>query len=399
MPNVGKSTLFNALTRNQVLAANYPFATIEPNVGVVEVPDERLEKLAEISQSAKAIPAAVSFTDIAGIVRGASKGAGLGNKFLSHIRECAAIVQVVRVFEDDNIVHVEGAVNPSDDIETIRAELCLADLASVEKRLENLQKARKADPKVGGVIAELEKVRGILDRGELVSQHFGQSNSNDGHHSQYDSHPDDNDGHPEQRTSERVSGSAAQKTKTPKQVPRDKPEIPDSIRDLQLLTAKPFIYVFNIAEAELADETKKNQLVDLVPGLPSIFLSAQTEAELMDLDASEKKELLQSLGQKESGLESLIRLGYQALGLQTYFTSGEKESRAWTIDVGATAPEAAGVIHGDFEKGFIKAEVVSYDDFVSSNGWLGAKTAGKVRLEGRDYVVADGDVVLFRFNV
>lgn len=349
LPNVGKSTLFNALTKNQVLAANYPFATIEPNVGVVGVPDERLQQLAEISRSAKSIPAAVSFTDIAGIVRGASEGAGLGNKFLSHIRECAAIVQVVRAFEDDNIVHVDEAIDPARDIETIRAELCLADLASVQKRLEGLQKQRKADPKLAGVISELESIKEYLDRGELISQHFT--------------------------------------------------EIPESIRDLQLLTAKPFIYVFNIAEDKINDEVFKNKLSELVPKLPAIFLSAKTEEQLMDLPDSEKHELLQDLGQNESGLESLIRLGYKILGLQTYFTSGEKESRAWTVPIGATAPEAAGVIHGDFEKGFIKAEVVSYEDFVATVGWTGAKAAGKVRLEGRDYIVHDGDVILFRFNV
>lgn len=349
LPNVGKSTLFNALTKNQVLAANYPFATIEPNVGVVEVPDERLATLGRISASAKVIPAAVSFTDIAGIVRGASEGAGLGNKFLAHIRECAAIVQVVRAFEDDNIVHVDELIDPVRDIETIRTELCLADLASIEKRLESLQKQRKSDPKLADIIGILEKAKLQLDRGELIS--------------------------------------AAYKS------------IPTELRELQLLTAKPFIYVFNIAENKLDDAEYKNNLSKLVPNLPVIFLSAKTEAELMDLPDDEKRELLSDLGQSESGLESLIQLGYQTLGLQTYFTSGEKESRAWTVKIGATAPEAAGVIHGDFEKGFIKAEVASYADFVSGNGWSGARGSGKVRLEGRDYIVQNGDVIVFRFNV
>ncbi len=386
LPNVGKSTLFNALTRNKVLAANYPFATIEPNVGVVEVPDARLARLADISKSAKVIPAAVSFTDIAGIVRGASEGAGLGNKFLAHIRECAAIVQVVRAFEDDNVVHVDDAIDPARDIETIRTELCLADLATVENRLNKLEKERKANPKASATVAELAKIKEFLDRGELVSQHYSQPNRNNGH-------PNKN-GHPEL-----VSGSTNLKIEIPKQVRHDIPEISDSIKVLQLLTAKPFIYVFNIAEAKLSDEAYKKQLAELVPGLPTIFLSAKTEEQLMDLSEADRRELLAELGQEESGLQSLIRLGYQTLGLQTYFTSGEKESRAWTVPIGATAPEAAGVIHGDFEKGFIKAEVVSYDDFVSSNGWVGAKEAGKVRLEGRDYIVRDGDVIVFRFNV
>ncbi len=348
LPNVGKSTLFNALTKNQVLAANYPFATIEPNVGIVNVPDKRIEKLAEVSSSAKTIPASCTFVDIAGIVRGASEGAGLGNKFLSHIRECSAIVQVVRAFVDDDVVHVEGKVDAKDDIDTIRAELCLADLASLTKRIETLQKELKSNPKVSSEIAELEKLKSTLDKGDLISDYFD--------------------------------------------------ELPDSARDLQLITAKKFIYVFNIDESELGDNDKNQQLQALVPHSLCVFLSAKTESELQDLPDSEAQELLTSLGQEESGLESLVRLGYQTLGLQSYFTSGPKETRGWTIRIGDTAPQAAGVIHTDFENGFIKAEVVSYDDFVAGNGWAGAKDAGKVRLEGKDYVMQDGDVVVFRFN-
>ncbi len=349
LPNVGKSTLFNALTKNQVLAANYPFATIEPNVGVVEVPDERLARLGKISASAKVIPAAVSFTDIAGIVRGASEGAGLGNKFLAHIRECAAIVQVVRAFEDDNIVHVDEAIDPARDIETIRAELCLADITSLQARITKLEKDAKANPKIRASVEQIKFLIELLNEGHLP--------------------------------------------------PRDTVEKLDPEIRAPLLTAKPFIYVFNIAEDKLADADYKKKLSELVPGLPAIFLSAKTESELMDLSEADKRELLAGLGQDESGLQSLIRLGYQTLRFQTYFTSGPKESRAWTVRVGATAPEAAGVIHGDFEKGFIKAEVVSYDDFMAGEGWAGAKDGGKVRLEGRDYVVRDGDVIIFRFNV
>ncbi len=348
LPNVGKSTLFNALTKNSVLAANYPFATIEPNVGVVNVPDERLYKLAEILHSVKTVPAACSFTDIAGIVRGASKGEGLGNKFLSHIRECNAIVQVVRAFENDDIIHVEGRVDPANDTEIIKAELCLADLESVQKRIDNLQKELKKDPKLAPVIAELEAVRAILDKGELVSAHYS----------------------------------------TP----------PESTLDLQLLTAKPFIYVFNVDEATLSNGARKAELQALASGCPAIVLCAQIESELQDLPEDEAKELLQSLGQTESGLNTLIRLGYKELGLETFFTSGPTESRGWVMHAGYTAPQAAGVIHTDFEKGFIKAEVVDYDSFVAGNGWAGAASAGKVRLEGKEYIMQDGDIVVFRHN-
>ncbi len=347
LPNVGKSTLFNALTKNEVLAANYPFATIEPNVGVVNVPDPRVEKLSEISSSAKTIPAACTFVDIAGIVRGASKGEGLGNKFLSHIRESNVIVQVVRAFVNNDIVHVEGAVDPKRDIDIIRTELCLADMSTIQARISKLEKEAKADPKARELVAELKKIETILDKNELISEH----------------------------------------------------EVDTvQIKDLQLLTAKKFIYVFNIDENELGDDARKQELQNLIGSNKCVFLSAETEAQLMDLPAKDAQELLEGLGQKESGLDSLIRLGYETLGLQSYFTSGPTESRAWTITQGMLAPQAAGVIHGDFEKGFIKAEVVSYDDFVACNGWTGAGEAGKTRLEGKEYVVQDGDVIVFRFS-
>lgn len=346
LPNVGKSTLFNALTKNSVLAANYPFATIEPNVGVVNVPDKRVEKLSEISGSTKIIPAACTFVDIAGIVRGASKGEGLGNKFLSHIRECNAIVQVVRAFENDDIVHVEGKIDPGADIETIKTELCLADIESIEKRIATLSKQAKADPKSGAAVIKLEQLKSVLDNNQLLSSHFD--------------------------------------------------ELPAEVHDMQLLTAKPFIYVFNIDESELGDETKKATLQELVNGSPAIFLSAQTEADLQDLPTADANELLQSLGQKESGLDTLIQLGYKTLGLETFLTSGPIETRGWTMRQGSTAPQAAGIIHTDFEKSFIKAEVVGYEDFVAGNGWAGAGSAGKVRLEGKDYIMQDGDIVIFR---
>jgi len=348
LPNVGKSTLFNALTKNRVLAANYPFATIEPNVGVVSVPDSRVEKLAEISSSAKTIPASCSFVDIAGIVKGASEGAGLGNKFLSHIRENNVIVQVVRAFENDDIIHVEGNIDPQRDIEIIRTELCLADLATVESRLARAEKDIKTEPKLKPYFDELKKAQAVLDNGELVSGH-----------SDIDT---------------------------------------ETIKDLQLLTAKDFIYVFNIDENDLGNNEIKSKLTELVAPCPSVFLSAETEAQLMDLAPAEASELLESMGQKESGLNSLIRLGYETLGFISYFTSGAEESRAWTIRKGSLAPQAAGVIHGDFEKGFIKAEVVSFEDFESGAGWAGAQEAGKTRLEGKEYEFKDGDIAIFRHN-
>jgi GTP-binding protein YchF len=348
LPNVGKSTLFNALTKNRVLAANYPFATIEPNVGVVNVPDSRVDKLAEISGSAKTIPASCTFVDIAGIVAGASEGAGLGNKFLSHIRENNVIVQVVRAFENDDIIHVEGNIDPKRDIDIIRTELCLADISSVQNRIAKLEKELKTNPKLGPVINELKKIEELLNNTELISEH----------------------------------------TDVDLEI----------VKDLQLLTAKKFIYVFNIDENDLGNDEAKAKLAEMVAPNPSVFLSAETEAQLMDLDPAEAQELLESMGQKESGLDTLISLGYETLGFISYFTSGPQETRAWTIRKGTLAPQAAGVIHGDFEKNFIRAEVVSYEDFEAGNGWQGAQEAGKSRLEGKDYEFQDGDVTVFRHS-
>lgn len=343
LPNVGKSTLFNALTKNNVLAANYPFATIEPNVGIVPVPDYRLDKLAAMYQPAKIVPAAVTFVDIAGIVRGASEGQGLGNKFLANIREASAICQVVRVFSDPNVQHVDGDVNPKDDIETINTELILADLQSIDSRLGKIRK----DAAQKGFVAALEKAKQILDGGRtLFAAGFD-----------YD------------------------------------------LGDMQLLTSKPFIYVFNVDEVDLSNRGKHQELASLVSPAESIFLCAKIEAELSELTEAEAKELLAELGQNQSGLEQLAKIGFETLGLQTFLTAGPKEVRAWTIAKGATAPEAAGAIHTDFQKGFIKAQVVSYDDLVATGSEAAAKAAGKVRLEGKDYVMRDGDVVEFRFNV
>ena len=348
LPNVGKSTLFNALTKNQVLAANYPFATIEPNIGVVNLPDPRLDKLAEIFSSERILPAAVSFVDIAGIVRGASEGEGLGNKFLANIREADAIAQVVRGFADDDVVHVDGAVNPRSDMETINAELQLADLETLEKaitRYEKEVKGRKLDP---SVLATAIEAKDALERGVLLSA------------SGIDLAP---------------------------------------IRELGLLTAKPFIFVFNVDEAVLTDASRKAELEALVAPAKAVFLDAKIESELIDLDPDDAAELLASTGQDESGLDQLARVGFDTLGLQTYLTAGPKESRAWTIRKGWKAPQAAGVIHTDFEKGFIKAEVISFDDLVAAGSVVEARAKGKARLEGKDYVMQDGDVVEFRFNV
>ncbi|WP_243073514.1 redox-regulated ATPase YchF [Microbacterium sp. SS28] len=348
LPNVGKSTLFNALTKNQVLAANYPFATIEPNIGVVNLPDPRLEKLAEVFHSERILPAAVSFVDIAGIVRGASEGEGLGNKFLANIREADAIAQVVRGFADDDVVHVEGAVNPQNDMETINAELQLADLETLEKaivRYEKEVKGRKLDP---SVLAAAVEAKDALERGVLLSA------------SGIDLAP---------------------------------------IKELGLLTAKPFIFVFNVDEAVLTDAARKAALEALVAPAQAVFLDAKIESELIDLDPADAAELLASTGQEESGLDQLARIGFDTLGLQTYLTAGPKEARAWTIGKGWKAPQAAGVIHTDFEKGFIKAEVISFDDLIETGSVVEARSKGKARLEGKDYVMQDGDVVEFRFNV
>lgn len=348
LPNAGKSTLFNALTKNDVLAANYPFATIEPNVGVVGVPDSRLPVLAEIFGSERVLPATVEFVDIAGIVRGASQGEGLGNKFLAHIRESAAICQVTRVFRDDDVTHVDGEVNPGNDISTIQTELILADLETVERAITRLEKESR---KVKDLVANLEAAKEAKEALE--------------------------------------AGTPIISTSIDRSL----------LRELSLLTAKPFIYVFNCDSDELADEDLKQQMRDLVAPAEAIFLDAKFESELVELDDEEAAEFLAEAGVTEPGLEVLARVGFATLGLQTYLTAGPKESRAWTIRQGDTAPQAAGVIHTDFEKGFIKAEVVSFDDLVAAGSMAKAKEAGRVRMEGKDYVMADGDVVEFRFNV
>ena len=345
LPNVGKSTLFNALTRNNVLAANYPFATIEPNTGVVGVPDARLEVLSGIFGSAKILPATVMFVDIAGIVKGASEGAGLGNKFLSHIRESDAICQVIRVFTDPDVVHVDGNVSPRSDIAVINLELILADLQTLEKAIPRLQKEARINKDRAAALAAAEEAKAVLESGETVF----------------------------------AAGLD-----------------PEPLRELFLLTAKPFLYVFNVDADELADDAMRAELSTLVAPAEAVFLDAKTEADLIELDEAEALELLQSIGQADSGLTQLAHVGFDTLGLQTYLTAGPKESRAWTIPKGATAPEAAGVIHTDFQKAFIKAEVVSFADLVDAGSMADAKSRGKVRIEGKDYVMHDGDVVEFR---
>ncbi|PRY46746.1 redox-regulated ATPase YchF [Umezawaea tangerina] len=350
LPNVGKSTLFNALTRNDVLAANYPFATIEPNVGVVPLPDARLAKLAEIFGSEKQVPAVVSFVDIAGIVKGASEGEGLGNKFLANIREANAICQVVRVFDDPDVVHVDGRIDAGSDMETINTELILADLQTLEKAIPRLEKEARTQKDRRPALEAAQQAKAILDSGRTM---FSAQSEVDN----------------------------------------------DLLRELSLLTTKPFLYVFNADEGILTDEAKMKELRELVAPADAVFLDAKVESELLELDEESARELLESIGQHEPGLYALARAGFHTLGLQTYLTAGPKESRAWTIPQGATAPQAAGVIHTDFERGFIKAEVVSFDDLVESGSKAAAKAAGKVRMEGKDYVMVDGDVVEFRFNV
>ncbi|MEU9092995.1 redox-regulated ATPase YchF [Streptomyces sp. NPDC048428] len=353
LPNVGKSTLFNALTKNDVLAANYPFATIEPNVGVVGVPDPRLNTLAKIFGSQKLLPATVDFVDIAGIVRGASEGEGLGNKFLANIRESDAICQVIRAFKDENVVHLDGKVSPKDDIETINTELILADLQSVEKAVPRLTKEARLQKEKVAVLAAVEEAQKILEAGDTLF-HAGIT-------------------------------AGTEKGRL--------------LHELHLLTTKPFLYVFNVDEDELVDEDFKNEQRALVAPAEAIFLNAKIESELIELDDDEALELLQSMGQEEPGLATLGRVGFDTLGLQTYLTAGPKETRAWTIKKGATAPEAAGVIHTDFQKGFIKAEIISFDDLVETGSVAEARAKGKARMEGKDYVMQDGDVVEFRFNV
>ena len=352
LPNVGKSTLFNALTKNNVLAANYPFATIEPNVGVVGVPDPRLAKLAQIFGSEKILPAAVSFVDIAGIVKGASEGAGLGNKFLANIRETDAICQVIRVFKDENVTR-EGErtaefLDPASDIEVINTELALADLQTIEKALPRLEKEARIHKEKAATIEAVKEAQAILNQGKLL---FG-----------------------------------------------SKVDL-DAIAELQLMTTKPFLYVFNVDAAELGDQELRKNLQALVAPAKAIFLDAKTEAELAELDEEDLLEFLQEIGMEEPGLATLAGVGFETLGLQTYLTAGPKETRAWTIHKGDTAPVAAGVIHTDFQKGFIKAEIVAFDDLIEAGSMTEARARGKVRMEGKEYVMADGDVVEFRFNV
>jgi len=354
LPNVGKSTLFNALTRAGALASNYPFATIEPNVGVVGLPDPRLERLASLYDSARIVPATVRFVDIAGLVRGASQGQGLGNQFLAHIRETDAICQVVRVFTDPDVSHVDGDISPERDIETIATELILADLQTLEKAAPRLAKEAKAakDPQRTAVADAAAKAQQLLDGGTTL-----------------------------------FAGAAAAGIDIAR------------LRELSLLTAKPFVYAFNVDDTELADDALKDRLAKLVAPAESVFLDAKDEAELADLPPDEAAELLAVLGLGEPGLDQLARAGFAALGLATFLTAGPKEARAWTIRAGATAPEAAGVIHTDFQRGFIKAEIVSFEDLMAAGSIAAARAAGKARIEGKDYVMQDGDVVEFRFNV
>lgn len=349
MPNVGKSTLFNALTNNNILAANYPFATIEPNTAPVAIPDERLNKLAELYKSQKIVPATVTFVDIAGLVAGASKGEGLGNQFLAHIRSCNAIVQVVRAFKDDNVIHVDDEHNPQKDIDVINTELVLADLQTVERRLPKTEKEAKANPKLKPVLETLQRAHQLLNDNKPLSSVENLDLSH--------------------------------------------------IADLQLLTAKPVIYLFNLDESGLSDDTHKEELGALVAPAQALFICAKLENELKDLDETDATELLESYGQKESGLVQLIHAAYDVLGLQSYLTAGEKEVRAWTIARGATAPQAAGVIHGDFERGFIAAQIVNYHDLIAAGSEQAAKAAGKIRTEGKTYIMQPDDVVEFRFNV
>jgi GTP-binding protein YchF len=354
LPNVGKSTLFNALTRAGALAANYPFATVEPNVGIVGVPDTRLAELARLYDSARIVPATVRFVDIAGLVRGAAEGQGLGNQFLGHIRETDAICQVVRVFNDPDVSHVDGDVSPERDIETIITELILADLQTLEKAAPRLAKETKFSKDAGKVRTADAAARAqqVLDSGTTL-----------------------------------FAGAAEAGI-----------DLAD-LRELQLLTAKPFIYVFNVDTDELDDAGLRDRLAKLVAPADAVFLDAKTEADLAELPEDEAAELLAEAGLGEPGLAQLARVGFQTLGLQTFLTAGPKETRAWTIPIGATAPEAAGVIHTDFQRGFIKAEIVSYDDLIAAGSVAAARAAGKARIEGKDYVMRDGDVVEFRFNV
>lgn len=349
LPNVGKSTLFNALTNNDILAANYPFATIEPNTGIIAVPDGRLAVLQKMYSAEKVIPATVTFVDIAGLVAGASKGEGLGNKFLANIRECDAVAHVVRAFTDPDVTHVHDRVDPKDDIDVINTELILADLQSIERQLPKLEREAKANQAVREQIETLKKLQAELEAGKLASE---------------------------------VEGL-------------DK----EVVQNLQLLSTKPVIYVFNVDELVLSNEDRKRELAALVSPADSVFICAKLEEELRGLTDEDAQELLESYNVSESGLSQLARVAYHTLGLQSYLTAGQKEVRAWTVKQGATAPQAAGIIHTDFEKGFIAAQVVDYDDLITAGSEAAAKAAGKVRTEGRDYVMRPGDIVEFRFNV
>lgn len=355
LSNVGKSTLFNALTDNNILAANYPFATIEPNTGIVPIPDSRLNKLSEMYSNAPIKPATVTFVDIAGLVAGASQGEGLGNQFLANIRSCNAICHVVRAFDDPNVLHVDEQHDPKKDIDVINTELILADLQTVEKRLPQAEKLAKSDPKLKMQYEFIKTIYGILDSGVPVFQKLETRNL--------------------------------------------KLEEITQLQELQLLTAKPVIYTFNVDEKTLADDARKNELSQLVAPSKALFVCASLESELRGLDANDQHELLASYGVKETGLFQVIHAAYDTLGLQSYLTAGDKEVRAWTISKGATAPQAAGVIHGDFEKGFIAAQVVNYDDLIAAGSETAAKSAGKVRTEGKTYIMQPGDIVEFRFNV
>ena len=349
LPNVGKSTLFNALTNNNILAANYPFATIEPNTGIVPVPDDRLSELKKIYKAEKTIPATVTFVDIAGLVAGASQGEGLGNKFLANIRQCDAIIHLVRAFDNDDIVHVSNRVDPANDIDTVNTELILADIQTVESRITKLSKEAKANPVARKNLEQLQAILDKLRAGVTVI------------------HMQDID--------------------------------PEVIADLHLLTAKPIIYVFNLDENELANTDKQAELRGLVAPSPALFINAQLEQDLNNLDPSEIAEMLEMYGVEQTGLARLIQEAYSLLNLQSYLTAGQKEIRAWTIHKGSTAPMAAGVIHSDFERGFIAAQVVGYNDLVEMGSELAAKNAGKIRTEGKDYIMQPDDVVEFRFNV
>ena len=357
LPNVGKSTLFNSLTKDKAEAANYPFCTIDPNVGIVTVPDKRLQVLTELYQSQKTTPAVIEFVDIAGLVKGASQGEGLGNKFLSHIREVDAVVHVVRCFEDSNIVHVDGSIQPLRDIETIQLELIFSDLEILERRIAKTAKTVKADKSLQGEMDFLLRIKEVLESGKSVRR----------------------------------------MTMTEEEA--------EMLKDFNLLSAKPTIYAANVAEEDLADDGAANPFVQSVKelaaaeGSEAFVVSAKLESEIADLDEAEKKEFLEELGLKDSGLDKLIHASYSLLGLISYLTAGEKEVRAWTITKGTKAPGAAGKIHSDFERGFIKAEIVSYDDLIACGNYQAAKEKGLVRQEGQEYVVKDGDVILFRFNV